>query len=435
MGALHSRQTTTEGIHSSVAYSYADATARTTASGFVAADVGKICVQVDEDRYFVLNAITPVWVEITNEGALYQLWTSSTFSSTQNNLAPTNWTSAQYANISLNNTSGSTFSVTGLTSGIEGRIARLFNTGTGSISIAHESGSSTAANRFTNAGGAAITLPVGSCAVYIYDAATSRWKHASGNAAHLNIGTTANTVAAGDDSRFVRNVETVFDVWHEVEMHRVTTLEMAPFNMAVILAGVLNSASYPITDTIQRGVNIPITVRSNTAVANQGARFYTENLNMVMAGGSYQKSYVFVARIMFAGISTRNMIAGFHDSVNQTEPVDGIYFYFNGTNIVGKHSSNSSRTATATSYVPTLDLEYEFRIETDGATNITTFIIFEEGAQVWTDTVSTNHPSLVARAVGVAVILTCSAAAITNIAALSYLAFGTRQAYLAKTLG
>jgi hypothetical protein len=435
MGALHSRQTATEGIHSSVAYIYADATARTTASGFVAGDVGKLCVQEDETRYFVLTSISPLtWTELTNEGGLYQLWTSSTFASSQNNLAPPNWTNSNYANISLNNTSGSTFNVTGLTNGIEGRIARLFNTGTGNISIPNESASSTAANRFTNAGGGTITIPVGSSVVYVYDALSSRWRHLHGNTAHLNLGTTTNTVAAGDDSRFNRNVETIFDVWYEVDQHRITTLEIGVFNIAVISTGVLNNASYPITDAIQRGLNIPITVRSS-ATANSGARWYTENLNMVLAGGSAQKSYVFVTRMIFAGVTSRRMIAGFNDATTITEPVDGIYFYYDGSTVVGKHSQNSNRSTTGTGYTLVADLEYEFRIETDGSTDITTFTVFEEGVQVWTDTVSSNEPALVARACGVAVILANATAAATNIAALSYIGFGTRQAYLAKTVG
>lgn len=46
---------------SEFAWSYPDATARTTASGFVATDVGRIAWQVGDNTFWELTAITPVW--------------------------------------------------------------------------------------------------------------------------------------------------------------------------------------------------------------------------------------------------------------------------------------------------------------------------------------------------------------------------------------
>lgn len=50
------------------AFTYADATARTGASGFVSADVGKVAKQTDNNTYWLLTATTPTWVEITSTG-------------------------------------------------------------------------------------------------------------------------------------------------------------------------------------------------------------------------------------------------------------------------------------------------------------------------------------------------------------------------------
>ncbi len=47
---------------------YADASARTGASGFLATDVGMVAKQTDDDTYWVLIATTPTWTEITSTG-------------------------------------------------------------------------------------------------------------------------------------------------------------------------------------------------------------------------------------------------------------------------------------------------------------------------------------------------------------------------------
>lgn len=49
-------------------WEYADAAARTGASGFIAADVGKVAKQNDFNTYWVLTATAPTWVEITVTG-------------------------------------------------------------------------------------------------------------------------------------------------------------------------------------------------------------------------------------------------------------------------------------------------------------------------------------------------------------------------------
>lgn len=66
--------------------------------------------------------------------------------------------------------------VTGLAAGQAGQIAFIWNVGSFDIVLIHESASSTAANRFTNSGGADITLAANRCAFAQYDATSSRWR-------------------------------------------------------------------------------------------------------------------------------------------------------------------------------------------------------------------------------------------------------------------
>lgn len=62
---LHKNVTASDN-HIIQAYSYANAAARTGATGFVAADLGKIAWQTDDNTFWVLIATTPTWKELTN---------------------------------------------------------------------------------------------------------------------------------------------------------------------------------------------------------------------------------------------------------------------------------------------------------------------------------------------------------------------------------
>ena len=59
---LHSDQTKDDGIHIIYAFEYADATARTGATGLVAEDIGKVARQLDDTTFWVLvNHVGPIW--------------------------------------------------------------------------------------------------------------------------------------------------------------------------------------------------------------------------------------------------------------------------------------------------------------------------------------------------------------------------------------
>jgi hypothetical protein len=51
-------------------YTYADATARTGASGFVSTDVGAIALQLDNGSLWMLASVAPTWTALTSAGAL-----------------------------------------------------------------------------------------------------------------------------------------------------------------------------------------------------------------------------------------------------------------------------------------------------------------------------------------------------------------------------
>jgi len=62
----HHDEITYDGNHVAHAYEYANAAARTGASGFVAADIGKVARQTDNETFWILTAVTPTWTEATS---------------------------------------------------------------------------------------------------------------------------------------------------------------------------------------------------------------------------------------------------------------------------------------------------------------------------------------------------------------------------------
>ncbi len=65
--SLHKNITYPDG-HIAHAYEYANAAARTGATGFTSADIGKIARQTDDNSFYVLQAVTPTWAAITGGG-------------------------------------------------------------------------------------------------------------------------------------------------------------------------------------------------------------------------------------------------------------------------------------------------------------------------------------------------------------------------------
>jgi len=65
MSGQHSKQTVDEGIHIAHAYEYANAAARTGASGFVVGDIGKLAKQTDTLDWYILTSVAPTWKGIS----------------------------------------------------------------------------------------------------------------------------------------------------------------------------------------------------------------------------------------------------------------------------------------------------------------------------------------------------------------------------------
>lgn len=54
--------------HRPYTWAYPSASARTSATGFVTADLGKFARQTDDDSIWMLTAITPTWAPVSGSG-------------------------------------------------------------------------------------------------------------------------------------------------------------------------------------------------------------------------------------------------------------------------------------------------------------------------------------------------------------------------------
>ena len=67
---FHSKQRPSDGIHTPIAYEYANSAARDAATGFVAADLNKFSIQQDDNSIWVLVSIAPIeWALVSSSGS------------------------------------------------------------------------------------------------------------------------------------------------------------------------------------------------------------------------------------------------------------------------------------------------------------------------------------------------------------------------------
>lgn len=108
--------------------------------------------------------------DISHTGSTVQPWVSLTMANGANN----DKTLSDGTNFYITGPS-STFSITGLTGGVDGRVIRLYNSVGFAMTISNESASSTAANRITTLFGADLVTTTVGCVTLIYSSTAARW--------------------------------------------------------------------------------------------------------------------------------------------------------------------------------------------------------------------------------------------------------------------
>lgn len=100
-----------------------------------------------------------------------------------------------------------TRNITGIANGFAGRKLRVTNTGANSLTFAHQSGSSSAANQITCPGSTTFTLTAGYSCDFVYDGTTSKWileTAAGGSSGVAGFSNVCYVDVAGNDGTGVR---------------------------------------------------------------------------------------------------------------------------------------------------------------------------------------------------------------------------------------
>jgi hypothetical protein len=155
----------------------------------------------------------------------------SQITSNQNNYNPASLASASILRLS----SDASRDITGLSSGTDGRQITLINIGSFNIVLKHESGSSTAANRFSFVDSVDRTLAPGLALTIRYDSNTSRW------AAFVPIAKANGTIVktGTDDERFA-TIKALTDAFVEVSVADTANIVLDfanGYNFTVTLGG------------------------------------------------------------------------------------------------------------------------------------------------------------------------------------------------------
>lgn len=160
---------------------------------------------------------------------------------------------------------------------------------------------------------------------------------------------------------------------------------------------------------------------SSSVTANSGGRIMTDILAYRL-GGSETFECVFQPRVASNTNTTIRM--GFLDATTSTDAVDGVYFELPAAslNIVGKTSSNSTRTTSSTVAALTVNTWYRAKIEVNSnATSVTFSIYNDSNTLLGSQTVSTNIPTASGRETGNGIIVTNSGTTATLLAYFDYM--------------
>ena len=159
-----------------------------------------------------LNAILAGTTQLAGRTDLTGVLTPATITANQNDYNPTNLATATVLRLSAD----STWSITGIAGGSNGRILHLLNVGSNPITFVNQSTSSSAANRFSFWGATnslVLILPNDQIAI-IYDGTDSRWRILGAKqtkTAHCEI--IIPSPVASDEYEFCDQPFDYIDIW------------------------------------------------------------------------------------------------------------------------------------------------------------------------------------------------------------------------------
>lgn len=194
-----------------------------------------------------------------------------------------------------------------------------------------------------------------------------------------------SAAALGDATSLLENI--LYQARYPVFYHDFIT-SLTGLNGQSMVSGTFSSSPTPSAE------HVGCVRFSCSTSANSGYRIVFDTDAVRFRGGEFF-AMSFQTRATLSGVVYR---LGWNDSADHNEPVDGLYLEMSGGVIYGRHSSNSTRSSTATSFAPATTTYYYGTIQVNDAATLVTYSIYSEaGALLWSDTLATNIPTAAGR--------------------------------------
>lgn len=188
------------------------------------------------------------------------------------------------------------------------------------------------------------------------------------------------------------------------------------------VAGAINSGTFSNINCVAPTINHPgVGGIFSSTTPDSGYKIVGYASPGLLLGGGEESNFIFsLPSVVTAGTTSR---LGFQDSITVTDPVDGVYISIVDTTLKGRCLSNSSATATGTTYTLVAGTWYRTNIELNANATLATFQLYDSatGVLLWTDTVASNIPTGAGRFTGHGVVSTNSGTVAVQLITLDYM--------------
>jgi uncharacterized protein with putative carbohydrate binding module len=155
--------------------------------------------------------------------------------------------------------------------------------------------------------------------------------------------------------------------------------------------------------------------------ANTGYRFFPSTSLITYLGGGESVEIIFQAQ------STSNTVfrLGFQDGVTTTAPNNGAWVNVAGTTLSGKTAANGTTSTTGTTYTISATTWYRMRVFVSDNAGTVYFELYtcSDGALVWSDSLTTNIPTVAGREVLVGALFYKTTAGTVDLADIDWLSY------------
>lgn len=219
----------------------------------------------------------------------------------------------------------------------------------------------------------------------------------------------------------------LWDYWYYWRIANTSLPSGDMFQAAAIASG--TNSAVP-SNTLAVGYNSYGAVLSSIASANSGYRYYSINGNEYFSAGGAKKT-----RFQWTPVTDSATIliyGGWHNTINQNDAADGVYFQINNLTVSCKTAENSSRTTHGTTYTLTLGTPYTFDVDVsaDGLSKRFRVYAGTSTTAVMDVTISDSRLTNGTRRTGVSLVAVNTAATAAAMGILHGLGMGTEAAYL-----